>query len=148
DGRVHAAAVLPVTGWTRGFDAVRAQLHLPPGWRLLHAAGADSAAPTWLWRWTLLDLFLVLVAAAAAARLWGWGWGAVALAGLALTWHEPGAPQLAWHAVLATEALVRVLRGPRLAPAARAARVAAWATLALFAVPYLVGELQRGLHPA
>lgn len=148
DGRVHAAAVLPVTGWTRGFDAVRAQLHLPPGWRLLHAAGADSAAPTWLWRWTLLDLFLVLVAAAAAARLWGWGWGAVALAGLALTWHEPGAPQLAWHAVLATEALVRVLRGPRLAPAARVARVAAWSTLALFAVPYLVGELQRGLHPA
>lgn len=148
DGRVHAAGVLPATGWTRGFDEVRARLHLPPGWRLVHVAGADFAGPTWVWSWTLLDLFFVLIAAAAAAQLWGAPWGAVALVGLALTWHEPGAPQLAWLAVLAAEALVRVLRGPRLGPAARAARLAAWAALALFAVPYLVGELQRGLHPA
>jgi hypothetical protein len=148
DGRVHAAGALPATGWTRGFDELYALLHLPPGWRLLHAAGADFASPTWLWRWTLLDLFFVLIAAAAAAQLLGWAWGAVALVGLALTWHEPGAPQLAWLAALAAEALVRVLRGPRLAPAARAARLAAWAALALIAVPYLVGELQRGMHPA
>ncbi|HSJ97183.1 MAG TPA: hypothetical protein VLC53_08920, partial [Myxococcota bacterium] len=148
EGRVHSSRALPAIGWTRGFDALEARLHLPPGWRLLHAAGADSAAPTWLWRWTLLDLFFVLIAAAAAAQLWGGLWGAVTLAGLALTWHEPGAPQLAWLAVLAGEALVRVLRGPRLAPAARVARLAAWAVLALVAVPYLVGELQRGMHPA
>jgi hypothetical protein len=148
EGRVHAARTLPATGWTRGFDEVRARLHLPPGWRIVHAAGADSASPTWLGRWTLLDLFFVLIAAAAGARLWGAAWGAVALVGLALTWHEPGAPRLAWLAVLAAEALVRVLRGPRLAPTARLARLAAWAVLALLALPYLVGELQRGLHPA
>lgn len=148
DGRIHGARALPATGWARGFDGVHARLHLPPGWRLAHASGADHASPTWLERWSLLDLFFVLVAAAAAAQLWGVAWGAVTLAGLALTWHESGAPQLAWLAVLATEALVRVLRGPRLAPAARAARLAAWVALALLVVPYLVGELQRGLHPA
>jgi hypothetical protein len=54
---------------------VSGQLHLPPGWRLLHASGVDEVADTWLQRWTLLDIFLVLVIAVAIGRLYRLGLG-------------------------------------------------------------------------
>jgi len=148
DGRIASGRAFAAVSWAHDFDRVEGQLLLPPGWRLLHASGVDRASQTWIGGWTLLDLFLVLIGAAAAARLWGAAAGAVALAALALTWSEPGAPRLVWLAAFAGEALVRVLHTRRLALAARAARLAAWAALALAAVPFLVGELQRGLHPS
>ncbi len=124
------------------------RLLLPPGWSLLHAFGVDRASPSWVTSWTLLDFFLVLIAAFAAARLWGTGGGVLALAALALTWVEPAAPRWVWLGALAGEALVRVLRSGRGNVVARGLRGVAWLLLALQVVPYAVGELQRGLHPA
>ena len=65
------------------WGALAAVVHLPPGWRLLHVAGADEDHTSLLGLWTLLDLFLVLVVSLAASRLHGRAWGGVALLAMA-----------------------------------------------------------------
>jgi hypothetical protein len=148
EGRIDDpdTGALSVVGWSQDFDQVGATLHLPPGWRLVHVFGADEALPSWIGAWTLLDFFLVLVTAAAATQLFGVAGGVLALAALVSTWVEPGSPNLVWIAVLAAEALVRVLRGRRIAAWARVLRGIAWLALALYVIPYAVDELRRGLH--
>ncbi len=143
-----AGARLPAVGWAHDFSDVSATLALPPGWRLFTASGVDSAEPSWISRWTLLDLFLVLVTAIAAARLFDVSLGALALVALVLTWTEPAAPRLAWLAVLAAEALFRLLPAGRLRRLVGLARMLALAGLALFAVPFLVQQVRQALHPA
>ncbi len=149
DSRVEGGAgVLPAVGWDHDFDAVSATLELPPGWRLLHASGVDAASPTGIARWTLLDLFVVMVVAMATYRLFGARAGALALATLALTYTEPGAPRLLWVVVLAAEALHRVVPGGRLGAALRMLRTISIAVLVLAAVPFAVAQLRAGLFPA
>ena len=46
------ASTLPVTGWQDTFDRIDTTLHLPYGYRLLGAPGADSASGSWMSRWT------------------------------------------------------------------------------------------------
>jgi hypothetical protein len=150
DSRVEGGVGrLPAVGWDHDFDSVSATLALPPGWRLLHASGVDAARPTWVSDWTLLDLFVVMVAAMATLRLFGPRAGALALVALGLSYTEPGAPRLVWVAVLAAEALHRVVPAAgRLASAIRAIRLASVVALVLVAVPFAVAQVRAGLFPA
>src|SRR5262245_15765663 len=149
DSRVEGGARrLPAVGWDHDFDSLTATLQLPPGWRLLHVSGVDSASPTWIASWTLLDLFVVMVVAMAVLRLFGVRAGALALATLGLTYTEAGAPQLIWVAVVATEALRRVVPAGRLAGAVRAFRLVAWAALVAIAIPFAISQVRAGLFPA
>jgi hypothetical protein len=149
DARVEGGAgELPALGWAHDFDGASGTLELPPGWRLLHAGGVDAARTTWIGRWTLLDLFVVMVVAMGALRLYGLGPGVLAFATLALTYTEPGAPRLAWVAVLAGEALRRVVSPGRLAGAVRVFHATALASLVILAVPFAVSQVRSGLFPA
>ncbi len=156
DSRVGSAGgwvsrAVPAVGWGHDFQQLRGQLHLPPGWRLLHASGVDRARTSWIERWTLLDLFAVLILAAAFFRLFGPLWGGLALLGLALTWTERGAPHWAWAAVLAGEALARALpegRFPRFRRAVSLYRGLALASLVLIAIPFAVSQIRAGLFPS
>jgi len=142
-----ATGAVPATGWDHDFQRVNATLNLPPGWKLLAATGVDQVTTTWLQRWTLLDLFLVLIGALAVQRLWGWKWGVLALLTLGLIWHEPDAPRFVWLNILAAIALLRIL------PPSRFRHVVVWyrnlglLTLAVIAVPFLVGEVRTGIYP-
>ncbi|MDX9767089.1 MAG: hypothetical protein RBT51_07100 [Ectothiorhodospiraceae bacterium] len=138
---------LPATGWTQDFVSVQGTLHLPPGWKLFAARGVDSAPGTWLTRWTLLDLFMVLVATLAIARLWHPGYAVVALVGLALLWHEPGAPRFVWLNILAAVALLRVLPAGRLFEAMRWYRNLSFVALLLIAIPFMIAQARLGLYP-
>lgn len=138
----------PAVGWLQDFQRVNGELHLPPGWRLLHAAGVDDVTQTWVSRWTLLDLFVVLIAVLSIARLWGTLVGALALFALGLSYTEPAAPQFAWLAVLAGEALLRVVPEGRFLRLVQLYRVAALALLALIAVPFMVRQVRVGMYPA
>ena len=62
-------STLPATGWHHDFQGVRGSLHLPPGWKLIHAAGIDKVSNTWIKKWTLLDFFMVLIFTIATARI-------------------------------------------------------------------------------
>jgi len=149
DSRVEGSVgTLPAVSWARDVASLSATLELPPGWRLLHASGLDRAEWTWLNRWTLLDLFFALVAVVAFLRLHGPLVAALAAAALALTWTEPGAPRVAWLAVLAAEALQRAVPAGRFARAIRLVRAGALAWLVALAVPFAVAALRAGLYPA
>ncbi|MBM4380175.1 MAG: hypothetical protein FJ086_12910, partial [Deltaproteobacteria bacterium] len=139
---------IPAVGWDADFQAVSARLHLPPGWKLLHASGADEVPGTWIRNWTLLQIFLVVITALSAARLYGRGWGLLALAALVLLFPEADAPHLGWLAVMAFEALSRVLPHARLQSAARTLRTVMWLGVLLLSLPFLVEHVREGLFPA
>jgi len=145
---VGAFTDLPALSWDQDFQQVAGQLNLPPGWRLLHARGVDDAAPTWVTTWTLLDLFVVLIIAMAAGRLWGWPAGILAVLTLGLTYTEPAAPRAIWLAVLATEALARVLPDGRLSQLNKLGRLIALALLLITSVPFMVHQVRQAMYPA
>jgi hypothetical protein len=138
---------LSAVGWEQDFRAVRAELNLPPGWRLLAASGVDNVPDSWISRWTLLDLFLVLITSLATARLWNRYWGALALATLITIWHEPDAPHYVWLNILAATALLGVLPQGRFYKLTRWYLNACWLALVVIAVPFMVSQVRIGIYP-
>ena len=49
------------TGWTQSFQSMQVGLHLPPGWRLVHADGPDQVVNSWVSDWSLWDVFLLCI---------------------------------------------------------------------------------------
>ena len=163
DSRVLAdPSNVPAVGWNHDFHEVTASLHLPPGFRLLHATGVDDVPSTWIKHWTLLELFLALVLSIGVWRLWGKGWGLVALLTFTLTFPESGAPKYVVIFVLLAEAVVRALERAKQRPAAEPpsrglvlarrvaglVRAATALSLVLVALPFLVTHVRHGLFPA
>lgn len=151
---MEADARLPVVsgrlaalGWDLDFQQVRAVLHLPPGWSLLSATGMDRVSQTWLQRWTLLDFFLVLIIALAVAKLRSWPWGLLALATMALIFHEPGAPRLVWLHILAVIALLPLLPAGWIKRAVSLWGLAAVVVLLVSTIPFIVHQLRWGVFP-
>ncbi|MGR9044587.1 MAG: hypothetical protein ACU83N_04780 [Gammaproteobacteria bacterium] len=148
DSRIPGAlAFINAVGWEQSFHQVKAELNLPPGWRLLAASGVDNVPDSWIARWTLLDLFVVLIASLATARLWNHYWGGLALITLVLIWHEPGAPQFVWLNILAAIALLRVLPEGKFKTVINWYRNAAWLGLVVIAIPFMVAQVRIGLYP-
>ena len=77
-------ADIPAVGWAHDFHQVTGSLHLPPGWRSLHASGVDDVPGTWVEHWSLLELFLALMIGIAIGAPLRVRWGGVALAMLFL----------------------------------------------------------------
>ncbi len=139
---------LSATGWECDFNRLSARLHLPPGWRLVHAAGVDRAPDSWWERWTLLDLFLVLVIAVAVSRLFGWPWGCVAFFALLLSYHENGAPTWSWLNLLLAVALLRVLPEGRARHAVGIYRWLAVLVVVVILIPFGVNQIRQTIFPA
>jgi len=140
-------SLLPVTGWQQAFEQVDVTLHLPYGYKLLAAPGADLAHNSWIARWTILDLFFAAVIALLAWRLLGLAGGVVAAAYLLLAFQEPGAPLWALAVVLALGLLHRALSGGRLEKALLFAQCIALAVFFLVTATFVPGELRAALHP-
>lgn len=149
DSRVDGPLrTLPASGWQVDVNQASAKLNLPPGWRLLHAVGVDSAEGSWLSRWTLWDFFFVLLSALAAGKLFGVLTGGVLGAALVLSWHMPGAPQTLWLALLGLHALRRVLPAGRLVPWVRWGEGGAALLIALVLLPYAVDQVRLSIYPS
>ncbi len=148
DSRIEGSVgSLNAVGWQESFDRASAELNIPPGWRLLAVSGVDNDPSSWISRWTLLDLFLVLIAALAVSRMWNFYWGIFVLVGLALIWHEPGAPRLVWLNILAAVALLRVLPDGRMRQLIKWYRNLSWLGLLIIAIPFMVDQVRIGLYP-
>jgi len=142
-----ATYALPVGGWRQTFDAVNTTLHLPPGYRLIAAPGADTDSGSWVSQWTLLDMFLVAIVGLLAWRALGLIGAALALGFLLIDCHESGA-QLYWlGGVLAFGLLLRALPEGRLRHAGDWARKGALLVLALLMVPFAAAQLRMALYP-
>ncbi|MGD9187199.1 MAG: hypothetical protein PVI89_03260 [Desulfobacteraceae bacterium] len=137
----------PAVGWDHDFDDVIATLNLPPGWRLLAASGVDRASDTWFQRWTLLDFFLALMIALAVFKLRDWRWGLLALATMALTFHEAGAPRLVWLNILAVLALQPMLPSGWIKRMVTLWGFCAMGTLVVLAVPFMANQIRWGVYP-
>lgn len=149
DSRIEGGErTLPATGWQVDINQASTRLNLPPGWRLLHAVGVDSAEGAWLSRWTLWDFFFVLLSALAAGKLFGVATGALLGLALVLSWHMPGAPQSLWLALLGLHALGRVLPAGRLLPWVRWSERGAALLIALVLLPYAVDQVRLSIYPS
>lgn len=141
------AGRLPAGGWQVPLEGIDATLHLPPGYRLLGADGADRSPDSWIAQWTLLDLFVVALIALLAGRALGWP-GAVLAAGfLLLAQHEGGAPRWTLAVALALALLLRALPEGRLRFASRFVALAAFVLAVLWTLPFAATQLQYALHP-
>lgn len=145
-GRIDGRGAMPVGGWSSSL-AMDATLHLPPGNKLLAALGVDEAPTSWASQWRLLDFFVLLVVAMAAVRLFGRLAGLAAFLALALSFHEPGAPVWTWLNLSAAVALARVAPPGRLLRMARSYRLASFAVLLLFLVPFGIAQLRLAIYP-
>jgi len=134
-------------GWDHDFQKLSAELHLPPGWRLLAVMGVDQVSDTWLQRWSLLDFFLVLIIALAVYRLRGWRWGLLALAAMALLYHEPGAPRMVWLHILAVLALMPLLPDNWIKRTVSLWGIGAVVVLLVIAIPFVIHQVRWGLYP-
>ena len=87
---------IPANGWTHELESSQVSLHLPAGWKVIAALGADSASNTIVGRWSLIDLLITAVLVVVSALLFG-VYGAIALAMVLLVFHG-GASELrsAW----------------------------------------------------
>ena len=138
---------IPVTGYRESFARIQTTLHLPPGYRLMAAPGADTVNGAWLDRWQLLDIFLVLIITAGTWRLLGTVPGLIALTALVLTFHEPGAPSWAWLNLLIVLGVLRV------APEGRLRRFCGWyrntsiVALCLLLIPFVAGQIRVVVFP-
>ncbi|HEX5660058.1 MAG TPA: hypothetical protein VFX59_22835, partial [Polyangiales bacterium] len=144
----HGQRDLAAVGYSEDVDSLSATLHLPPGYLLLAASGADSAQGTWFDRWDLFDFFFVLALALAVGKLAGVWWGVLALFALVLAQHEPNAPGGVWFFLLASSALVRAI--PSEGKGASFARVLlgiATVALLLAWVPFAAQQIRSALYP-
>ena len=145
-GRIESRASVPVVGWRSNMD-VGATLNLPPGSRLLAAFGVDSAPGSWVGKWRLLDFFVLLIVAVATYRLFGRAMALAALLALTLSYHEAIAPVWTWLNLLAAVALARVAPAGRLQRLARSYRLASFAVLLLFLIPFAITQIRIAVYP-
>jgi hypothetical protein len=143
----NARAPMPASGWQDTFDRVTTTLHLPDGYRLIAAPGADSAAGSWISRWTLLDVFIAAIVVLLAWRALGIAGAIVASLYLVLGYQESGAPMWTLLAAIALGLVVVALPPGRLATAAQWIRRAALLLLVLVALPFVAEQLRYALHP-
>jgi hypothetical protein len=143
----HGGVQSATGGWTQTLDSVAATLHLPYGYRLLGAPGADRSPDSWVARWNLLDLFVAVLIALLAWRLLGWQWALVALAFVVLSHGEPGAPR--WTPALAVVfgLIARVLPDGSLRKVARVASAVMLVLAVLATLPFAAMQLRDTLHP-
>lgn len=146
-GRSGNVREIAATGWRSPADGLNILINLPPGWRLLALLGADRVNGDWLTAWTLLDLFLLLIFSLAVFKLWGFKTGLVAFLAFGLAYHEPGAPRLAWLALLVPLALLRVVPDGIARKCIQVWRGLAIAVLVLFLVPFIAQQIQGVIYP-
>lgn len=139
---------LPASGWNAVFESISTSVHLPHGYLLLAAPGADRASGTWTSRWTLLDLFIVALIALLAGRWLGWIWTLPALGFLVLSQHQAGAPCWTVAVALLLALLWRALPGH--GKLRQAVRIGASASLLLgiaWAIPFAADQMRYAMHP-
>ncbi|MGC1547606.1 MAG: hypothetical protein WA777_03685 [Rhodanobacter sp.] len=141
------SGAIPSAGWQHPLESIDATLHLPYGYRLIGAVGADRSPDSWIAAWSLLDLFIVALIALLAGRLLGWPWALLAVGFLALSQHEVGAPRWTLGVALAFALLMRALPEGKLRWGARIGAAAMLALTVLWTLPFAVTQMNYVLHP-
>jgi hypothetical protein len=145
--RLPDRGATPSGGWRLPLESIDATLHLPYGYRLLGAIGADRSPDSWIAKWSLLDLFIVALIALLAGRFLGWPWALATIGFLALSLHEGGAPRWTLAVALALALLMRVLPEGRLRSFSRMAAGALLLLAVVWTLPFAATQMEYALHP-
>lgn len=148
DSRLPYSAEISAVSWNADFREVRSRLHLPPGWQLFHASGADDIPGTWLRRYHLMGLFLTLLATMGVWRLFGTRWAVLTICGLLLACPVSELPHVAVLGVLMTEALLRVLPHGKARGVIAAGHWLLRVAMVLTLIGFATTQLRHGLYPA
>ncbi len=143
----HGGPQSATGGWQQTLDGVKATLHLPYGYRLLGAPGADHSPDSWVAHWNLLDLFVTALIALLVWRLLGWPWALVALGFVVLSHGEPGAPRWLPAIAVVLGLVARVLPAGRLRKTTRYTGIAALVLAVLATLPFAAVQLRDAMHP-
>jgi hypothetical protein len=138
---------LPATGWNQDFQGVQATLHLPPGWKLIHAEGPDVVGESWITDWSLWDVFLLCILTLGVLRLAGPVPALVALACFILLSQEAGLSGLLWLNLLAAMGLWKVLPEGKLRRLVNGYRIASFVLLAAIWIPFAIVHARKALYP-
>lgn len=138
---------LPVGAWDLDLEQSNWSLNLPPGYRLLHAAGASQAPETWLERFSLLDVFLILLALVLVRRALGNVVAIGALVFFAVAYHEHPGFALLLAALAGLQLVEQALPKNLLRRFAVALRWALLALLALGTLSFAVQQVRLALYP-
>lgn len=141
-----AVGQLDVVGWDHGVNHLNATVHVPPGWELVGASGAE-VPNTWWSSWTLFDVFFLLVIAIVIGRLCGWQYGVVAALALALSQGHPDAPRWIWVHLVISLALLRKMKHGWLRRAVYGYRVVVLLVLVTILAPHANDLVLTGVHP-
>ncbi len=145
--RLPRAGGFPAHGWSERLDSMSAVLHLPPGYRLLHASGADRSPQAWLEQWNIYSVFIAAFTVVLAWRLGGYGLaGAVAVFSV-LAAHEPGAPHYTLIATLLFTLGWRSLNAGRLRQALAVIALFSALCFAWASLPFVLQQARYALHP-
>lgn len=138
---------LPAVGWEHDVDRLSATLHLPPGWRVLMAAGMERSSNTWVDSWNVWDVFIVLITVAAMLKLRGVL--AAVITGFSLLLIYPEATEFLYLLlnVIAVLALLYVLPTGRLKKLISIYGTASALLLLLWLLGFMVEQARFGLYP-
>lgn len=109
--RTESNTDFSASGWDAKVDQYNAKLHLPPGWRVLHASGVDRVRGTWLSQWDLWNVFLLLIIVSVTRKLMGSKVALLSAATFFLALHEPGTPLMVIPVLLVIIALLPIVSG-------------------------------------
>ena len=138
---------LTASGWRMDAASLEALLHLPPGWRLLWASGADSAPQAWLDKWRLWDAFLVVLLLILVWRVANPGWAAVIGLAVLLSYHDNPMPTFGWLALAGIVALLRAVNHEKGSQIFRGIYWVALVPVAFVCVYFAVGQARQAVYP-
>ncbi len=136
-----------VSGWDAQVNSYKATLHLPPGWRVMHASGVDRIWGTWLSQWDLWDVFLVLIIVSVTRKLMGNTVALLSGVTYLTALHEPGTPLLLIPVLLIIIALLPVLSG-KLKTGLRNTGFIFAALLGILVIGFAVNTFRLAIYPS
>ena len=145
--RTESKSGFSASGWNARADKFAATLHLPPGWRVIHASGVDRVWGTWLSRWDLWDVFLVLIIISATRKLIGNGVAGLAGGAFLIALHEPGTPLFIIPLLLIVIALLPLVSG-KVKSVLRSVGGALGVALALSVIAFAVSTFRLAIYPS
>lgn len=139
--------VLPAVGWQHNAETLKANVHLPPGWKVLAASGVDNAPQTWLAQWSLFDIFMVLVLIMAYYRLFGGGFALLLTALLLIAYNDHDIPVTLWLLLAVATGLLKVVEQGKLRRGLQLLRDGSLLLLLFVALGFSAERLQHAMYP-
>ncbi len=135
-------------GWSEPMESLSIDLHLPPGWTLFAATGADSVRNSWLSSWSLWHVFVLLIITVGTFRLFGIPWALLMGVALLSVHNVAGVPwTISWLVLLALFGVLKVVPEGRWYKLTTFTYRAVLLGLVLSLIPFAVNQVRQGIYP-